>query len=85
MPNIKSAKKRLLQSEKRRLRNRTRLVATRNMIKRLQRTTDKTEAEVLRRKVSSMLDKLAQRNIIHKNNAANKKSALDKYVHSLGK
>lgn len=84
MPNIKSAKKRLLQSEKRRLRNRTRLVATRNMIKRLQRTTDKAEAETLRRKVASMLDKLAQRNIIHKNNAANKKSALDKLVNSLG-
>ena len=82
MPNIKSAKKRLLQSEKRRLRNRTVLVSTRNMIKRLEKA-DKTTALQMLPKVVSMLDKLVNRNIIHRNNAANKKSRLTRLVNKL--
>jgi small subunit ribosomal protein S20 len=84
MPNIKSAKKRLLQSEKARLRNRTRLVATRNVIKKLRKLTDQAEAQLLLPRVVSMLDKLAKYHIIHKNNAANHKSKLTKFVNRLG-
>ena len=83
MPNIKSAKKRLLQAEKARLRNRTRLVATRNLVKKLRKTTDKPTAASLLPKVVSLLDKLAKYNIIHKNNAANQKSKLTKFVNKL--
>ncbi|MDW8157889.1 MAG: 30S ribosomal protein S20 [Bacteroidia bacterium] len=63
MPNIKSAKKRLIQSEKRRLRNRTRLIATRNMIKKLKKLKTKEEAAALLPKVVSMLDRLAKKRI----------------------
>ena len=83
MPNIKSAGKRLLQNEKRRLRNRTRLVATRNFVKRLLKTSDKTQATQMLPKAVSLLDKLAKYNIIHKNNAANHKSSIVKYVNKL--
>jgi small subunit ribosomal protein S20 len=83
MPNIKSAKKRLVQSEKRRLRNRTRLIATRNMIKKLKKMQSKQEAATILPKVVSMLDRLAKRNIIHKNNASNHKSKLTKWFNAL--
>ena len=52
-------------------------------MKKLRSTTEKSEAVELFKKVSGMLDKLAKRNIIHKNAAANKKSSLAKYVNSL--
>lgn len=83
MPNKKSALKRTRQSEKRRLRNRSRLVSARNQVKRLVKLTDKTEAEKLLPDVVSRLDKLAQKNIIHKNTAANQKSRLVRYVSTL--
>ena len=83
MANHKSALKRIRSSEKRRLRNRYQLKTTRTYVKRLRETTDKTEAEKLLKEVNSMLDKLAKKNIIHKNNASNKKSQLTKYVNQL--
>lgn len=83
MANHQSAKKRIRQSEKRRLRNRYYSVSTRNAIRKLRATTDKAEAEEMFPKVSSMLDTLAKRNIIHKNKAANLKSKLFKFVSSL--
>lgn len=83
MANHKSAKKRIRSNEVKRLRNRYQLKSTRTFIKRLRETTDKNEAEELFKKVSSMIDKLAKKNIIHKNNAANKKSKLAKFVKSL--
>lgn len=83
MPNIKSAKKRLVQGEKRRLRNRTRLIATRNMVKRLKKMQNKQEAVAILPTVVSMLDRLAKRNIIHKNNASNHKSKLTRWVNAL--
>jgi small subunit ribosomal protein S20 len=43
----------------------------------------KAEAEVLFRDVASKLDKLAKKNIIHKNNAGNNKSKLALFVNSL--
>lgn len=83
MANSRSALKRVRSSETRRLRNRYQLKTTRTFVKRLRETTDKAEAEALYKKVAGMIDKLAKKNIIHKNNAANKKSKLRKYVNSL--
>jgi small subunit ribosomal protein S20 len=83
MPNIKSAAKRHKQSEIRRLRNRTQLVATRNLIKKLLKISTKTEAEQLYPTVVSRLDRLAQKRIIHKNTAANQKSRLALFVNRL--
>ncbi|UZR92615.1 30S ribosomal protein S20 [Chondrinema litorale] len=83
MANHKSALKRIRSSETKRLRNRYQLKTTRTFVRKLKETTDKTEALELYKKVSSMLDKLAKNNIIHKNNASNKKSKLAKFVATL--
>lgn len=83
MAHHKSALKRIRSSRARRERNRYQLKSTRTFIRKLHATTDKSEAQDLLKKVSSMLDKLAKRNIIHKNNAGNKKSRLTKFVNSL--
>ena len=83
MANHKSALKRIRSSETKRLRNRYQLKTTRTYVKRLRETTDKVEAEKLYQEVAGMLDKLAKNNIIHKNNASNKKSKLAKYVNQL--
>ena len=83
MANHKSALKRIRTNEAKHQRNHYYLKTTRTYMKKLKATTNKTEAEELYKKVSGMLDKLAKKNIIHKNNAANKKSHLAKYVHQL--
>jgi len=80
MANHQSAKKRIRQNEARRLHNRYYHVTARNAVKDLRNTEDKAEAEAKLPKVFSMLDKLAKRNIIHKNKAANLKSKLARYV-----
>jgi len=83
MANHKSALKRIRSSETKRLRNRYQLKTTRTFIRKLKETTNKEEAVELYKKVSSMVDKLAKNNIIHKNNAAHKKAKLAKHVASL--
>jgi len=83
MANHKSALKRIRSNESKRLRNKYQLKTTRTFVKKLRGTTDKNEAQELYKKVSSMLDKLAKKNIIHKNNAAHKKSKLAKFVAGL--
>ncbi len=80
MANHQSSKKRIRQTEKRRLRNKYYAVTTRNAVRKLRALTDKKEAEEMLPKVSSLLDKLAKRNIIHKNKAANIKSKLSKHI-----
>ncbi|NEN23506.1 30S ribosomal protein S20 [Cryomorpha ignava] len=83
MANHKSALKRIRSTEVSRVRNRFQHKTTRNAIKRLRELTDKKEAEVLLIDVSSMVDKLAKKNIIHSNKAGNLKSQLTKHVNSL--
>jgi small subunit ribosomal protein S20 len=76
MAHHKSSLKRIRQDEKKRLRNRLYAKTMRNAIKTLSNTTDKDEVTKLYPGVVSMIDKLAKRNIIHKNKAANLKSKL---------
>ena len=83
MANHKSAIKRIRQNDKKRLHNRYFAVTTRNIVRKLRELTEKSEAEKLFPEVSSMLDKLARRNIIHNNKAANIKSNLYKHIQSL--
>ena len=83
MAHHKSALKRIRQNQKRRLANRYYAKTTRNAIRKLRATTSKSEAEALFKDVASMIDKLAKKNIIHKNKAANNKSSLAKYVNGL--
>jgi small subunit ribosomal protein S20 len=83
MANHKSALKRIRRNEEVRLRNRYQHKTTRNAIRKLRSETDKKKAEELLPGVVSMIDKLAKRNIIHNNKAANLKSKLMKQVASL--
>ena len=76
MAHHKSALKRIRQAEKRRLLNKYYAKTTRNAIKNFRNLTEKVEAEKLMPKVVSMIDKLAKKNIIHKNKASNLKSKL---------
>jgi small subunit ribosomal protein S20 len=83
MANHKSAIKRIRSNEAKRVLNRYQHKSTRTAIKKLRTTTDKTAAQELLKKVTSMLDRLAKKNIIHKNKAANNKSKLTKLVNAL--
>ncbi|HET8885202.1 MAG TPA: 30S ribosomal protein S20 [Salinimicrobium sp.] len=82
MANHKSSLKRIRSNEAKRLRNRYQHKTTRNAIKKL-RDADKKEADTLFPTVVSMIDKLAKKNIIHDNKAANLKSQLAKHVAAL--
>ncbi len=83
MANHKSAQKRIRSNEAKRLRNKYQHKSTRTFVKQLRNTTSKTEGEELLKQAVSMLDKLAGKNIIHKNKAANLKSQMTKYVAGL--
>lgn len=83
MANHKSALKRIRSNAAKRLRNRYQAKSTRTAIKNLRKTTDKNEAATMMPKVFSMIDKLAKKNVIHKNKASNQKSKLARLVNSL--
>lgn len=83
MANHKSALKRIRRNEAVRLRNKYQHKTVRNAIKKLRGTEDKKEAETLLPTVVSMIDKLAKKNIIHFNKAANLKSGLMKNIAAL--
>ncbi|WP_343701350.1 30S ribosomal protein S20 [Chitinophaga sp.] len=83
MANHKATKKDVRQSRKRNERNRYYGKTTRNAIRDLKKLTDKAAASENLPDVISMIDKLAKRNVIHKNKAANLKSKLAKKVNTL--
>ncbi len=83
MANHKSSIKRIRQTETRRVHNKYYAKTARNAVRKLQSTSDKKEAEELLPKVTAMLDKLAKKNIIHNNKAANIKSKISKHVNAL--
>lgn len=83
MANHKSALKRIRSNEAKRLRNRYQTKTARTFIKRLRGASDKAEAELMLKDVTSMIDKLAKKNLIHQNKAANLKSSLTKHVNGL--
>lgn len=83
MANHKATKKDIRQSLKRRDRNRYYGKTTRNAIRSLLALSTKTEAQESLPKVISMIDKLAKRNVIHKNKAGNLKSGIVKKINTL--
>ena len=83
MANHKSSIKRLRSNSAKRLLNRYQEKTVRSSIKAFEANTDKTKATAELAKMLSMLDKLAKKNIIHKNNASNLKSKLTKRVNAL--
>lgn len=83
MANHKATKKDVRQSAKRRERNRYYGKTTRNAIRDLFEIKDKTTALENLSNVVSMIDKLAKRNVIHKNKAANLKSGILKRISAM--
>ena len=86
MPNHKSAIKRMRQNEKRRTYNRTYITRTRNFVKRARVALQEGEAKAAEASVREAirdLDKAASRGIIHKRNAARRKSRLMKQLAQL--
>ena len=83
MANHKSAQKRIRNSAKKNERNRYQAKTARNIIKTLRASKDKKEASEMLPQISSMLDKLAKTNVIHKNKASNLKSELAVHVNKL--
>ncbi len=79
MANTASAIKRIKQNHKRRLRNRLFTVRARTYVKHARATVEVGNAEDARQatlQAISALDKAAEKGIIHKNNAARRKSRL---------
>jgi small subunit ribosomal protein S20 len=83
MANHQSALKRIRQTEVRRLHNRYYTKTMRNAVRKFRLLTDKSEAVEGLPKLYTMIDKLAKRNMIHKNKAGNLKSRITKYANSL--
>ncbi|MBX2991752.1 MAG: 30S ribosomal protein S20 [Bacteroidetes bacterium] len=80
MANHPSAEKRARSSKRRAERNASAKSRMRSAIKKLRGTKDKTEAAAELKKTVKLLDQLAAKGVIHKNNAANQKSKLTKFV-----
>lgn len=85
MANHKSSIKRIRSNDAKRLVNRYQAKTTRTALKKLRGEKDKKAAEKQLPKVISMLDKLAKKNVIHKNKAANLKSKVTRAVATMGK
>jgi small subunit ribosomal protein S20 len=84
--NIKSQIKRNKQNEKRRLRNKSVKSSLKTAIRKFNvamETGDAATAETLLREATRKLDKAASKGVIHKNQAANRKSAIVKRADSL--
>jgi small subunit ribosomal protein S20 len=83
MANHKSSKKRIRSNDAKRTLNKYVHKTARTFLKKIRTSKDKKEAEALLPKVYAMLDKLAKRDIIHDNKAANLKSGVKLHVNSL--
>ncbi|MEI8132136.1 MAG: 30S ribosomal protein S20 [Leptolinea sp.] len=85
MANIKSAIKRNKQNEKKRLRNRAVRGSARSFVAKAQKALaeGKEESAESVKKAISFLDKAAVKGVIHKNNAARRKSRLMKRLNAV--
>jgi small subunit ribosomal protein S20 len=84
--NIKSQIKRVKTNEKRRQRNKSVKSSVRTAVRRFREAVEAGENEKateLQRAAARALDKAASKGVIHKNQAANRKSALSKRVAAL--
>jgi len=85
MPQHKSAEKQIRISKKANLRNRTGRSKLRTVVRTVLESKDKKTAQEAYKSAVSLLDKSVGTGLIHKNNAANKKSALSAFIQKLDK
>lgn len=86
MANIKSQQKRILTNERSRLRNKAVKSSLRTAVRAFREAAhegDKEKAAELLVSTNRKLDKAAGKGVIHKNQAANKKSALARTLNKL--
>ena len=86
MANIKSQKKRILTNEKHHARNHAIKSELKTAVKRVHAAVEAGDAEVAQteaRKACSLLDKAGSKGIIHKNQAANRKSGVMALVNQM--
>lgn len=86
MANIKSQKKRILTAEKARQRNRAVRTELKSAVKAVRLAVEANEVEQVNaalRHACRLLDKAASKGIIHKNQAAQRKSGLQKLANTL--
>ena len=84
--NIKSQKKRILTAEKARQRNKAVRSELKTAIKAVRTAVEAgqlEDAQVAANKASRLLDKAASKGIVHKNQAAQRKSGVQKLVNTL--
>ena len=87
MANIKSQKKRVLTNEKRHQRNKAVRSEVKTAIKKVYAAVDAGDAETAKAaalEASKLLDKAASKGILHKNQAANRKSGIMKAANGVG-
>ena len=85
MPNHVSSEKRVRQDKKRQAYNRFYKVMAKRAIKDVIATTSASEAQAKYNRAAEVLDRIADRGIIHKNYAANHKSKLAAHINKLKK
>jgi len=78
-----SAERQARRAVKHRLRNRASMSKMKTAIRRVRESGEKDKAATELKKLAKLLDQLAAKGIIHRNNAANKKSRLSKFVASM--
>ena len=83
MANHKTTEKRIRQTVDRNEKNKYYAKTMRNALKKLRLTTNREEADVMLPRLTSLLDRLVNKKIIHQNKASNLKSSLVKHVTSL--
>ena len=86
MANSKSSKKRIRVAERRRDENKPLRTEARTFVKKAEvaiASGDAEAAEVATREAISVLDRVADKDVIHKNNAARRKSRLMVKLHAL--
>jgi small subunit ribosomal protein S20 len=84
MANHRSAEKRIRSNEVKKETNRYQAKTLRNAVKKIRATDEPSEIKAALPTVISKLDKLAKKNVIHKNKAANLKSKLMKKANATG-
>ena len=84
MANHKSSVKRIRQTKTKNLHNKYYAKTMRNAVRKFRALTDKEEAVKLYPTIQKMLDKLAKKNVIHANKAANIKSSLSQHINKIG-
>lgn len=85
MPNIKSAKKRVLVNEKKSVQNKMVRSAVKTEIKKIDALIKEGKTEEAKAQLSvafKMIDSAASKGVLHRNNAANKKAKLSKRVYA---